>query len=160
MKRFNGFTLIELMVVIVVLGILLSLALPRYRTYMQRAEVTEAMSMGGHARRAVTQHYSHFERFPADNSEAGMPPADELIGDRIAGMVVERGAVHVSFGFKASDALQGKVLSFRPAVVEDSPSSPIAWLCGYDEPVPGMKAVGVNRTDLPAEVLPGSCRRR
>lgn len=160
MKHQNGFTLIELMVVITILGILLSVALPSYQTYIQRAEVTEAMSLGDHARGMVTQFYRDLERFPADNAGAGLPPADKLIGNRITGVVVDKGAVHVSFGFKASDALQGKVLSFRPVTVDGSPSSPIAWLCGYDEPVPGMSAMGENRTDVPNEVLPSSCRKR
>ena len=61
-------------------------------------------------------------------------------------------------GNKASKPLKGKILSFRPAVVTGSPQSPIAWLCGYDEPVTGMQAVGDNKTDLEKEYLPAACR--
>jgi type IV pilus assembly protein PilA len=61
-------------------------------------------------------------------------------------------------GNKASKPLQGKVLSFRPATVIGSPKSPIAWLCGYDEPVNGMQAIGSNKTDLAKEYLPKACR--
>lgn len=71
---------------------------------------------------------------------------------------MEGGAIHVTMGHEASHALQGKVLSFRPAVVEGSPISPIAWLCGFDEAVPGMRAVGENKTDLSPEFLPRACR--
>ena len=87
-----------------------------------------------------------------------MPDENVLIGNRITGVVVESGAVHVTLGNKASAPLQGKVLSFRPATVIGSPASPIASLCCYDEPVNGMQAVGTNKTDLEQEFLPAACR--
>jgi len=74
--------------------------------------------------------------------------------------VVELGAIHVTMGNKASEPLQGKVLTFRPATVIGSPASPIAWLCGYDEPVLGMTAVGLNKTDIDPEYLPWACRAK
>ncbi|MDV2080124.1 pilin [Marinobacter xestospongiae] len=158
--RQKGFTLIELMVTVMIIGILASVALPNYRTYIQRSEITEAMSIVSGIRDAVAAHYVDQLDFPANNALAGVPAPDKLIGNRVTGVTVADGAIHVTLGNKASKPLQGKVLSFRPAVVDGSPSSPIAWLCGYDGPVSGMSAVGDNRTDVPATLLPTNCRQR
>lgn len=154
----KGFTLIELMVVVAIIGILASVALPSYQVYVQRSEVVEALSMAGTIRENVGNYYVEKLAFPANNDTAGVPEPDKLIGNRITQVVVEQGAIHVTLGNKASKPLHGKVLTFRPAVVNGSPQSPISWLCGFDEPVEGMQAIGENKTNIEKDFLPAVCR--
>ncbi len=160
MIRNSGFTLIELMVVVSIIGILASVAMPQYQRYIYRSEVVEALSMAAHVREDVTAYYIETLMFPKDNKQAGVPEADKLIGNRITGVEVENGAIHVTLGNKIAKPLQGKILTFRPAIVDGSPKSPIAWLCGYDVSVDGMTGVGLNRTSLSEDYLPAACRKR
>ncbi|WP_419533246.1 pilin [Endozoicomonas sp.] len=154
----NGFTLIELMVVVTIIGILASVAMPQYQTYIHRSEIVDALSISSSIREKVQAYYHENLAFPINNRQAGVPAPELLIGNRVESITVEEGAIHIQIGHKAPVILKGKILTYRPAVVNNSPTSPMSWLCGYDEPVPGMSAVGNNKTDIPYELLPSECR--
>ena len=70
------------------------------------------------------------------------------------------GAIHITFGNRANFLINGKVLSIRPAVVDDAPIVPVTWVCGTAE-VPGKMTVkGENRTNIETGYLPFNCRAR
>ena len=71
---------------------------------------------------------------------------------------VEEGAIHVRFGNRAYSQIRGKVLTLRPAVVEDAPIVPLAWVCGFATVPDKMTVKGANKTDVPAQYLPARCR--
>jgi len=71
---------------------------------------------------------------------------------------VHDGAIQLTFGNRVNNAIAGKVLSLRPAVVEDAPIVPIAWVCGSAEAPDGMQVHGQNVTDIPDQLLPVECR--
>jgi len=153
----RGFTLIELMITVAVVLILATIALPSNLISRQRSEVAEALHMTDKIRQHITDYYNSSLSFPADNNEAGEPEPDLLIGNKVSRVEIENGAIHITMGNKATQSLQGKILTLRPAVVTGSPNSPISWLCGSDKPVPGMSAVGTNKTDLAVAMVPSSC---
>jgi type IV pilus assembly protein PilA len=157
MEKQRGFTLIELMVVIAIIGILASTAVPQYQSYTTRAMVSEAIVLAGELKPAIVEFYKSHGRFPVDNAEAGLPAPDKLPGNYVKTMTVDHGAIHVRLGNRLT-LLAGKTLTLRPQYVADSPQSPVSWLCGHVKAVDGMTAAGDDRTDVEAVYLPGSCR--
>ena len=156
--RRNGFTLIELMVVIAVIAILSLIALPSYLDRIVREQVAEALPLADIAKPPVAAAWLLGQPLPADNAAAGLPQADKIVNAVVSSVTVQDGAIHIRFGTKANRALLGKTLSLRPAVVEDTPVVPITWLCGPATAPDKMKAQGVNKTDVPAGLLPLRCR--
>lgn len=156
-KKKYGFTLMELMVAVSIVAILATIAMPSYLAQRQRSDVAKALRIANDIRDDITNYYSKTNTFPSDNSEAGVPEPELLIGNKVTSVQVEDGAIHITLGNKVSNHLQDKIVSMRPAIVTDSPASPISWLCGFDEPVKGMEVVGKNKTDIDNSLVPSSC---
>ncbi len=157
MKR-NGFTLIELMIVVGIIGILASIAIPAYQDYTIRAQVAEAFSITGELKASIRDYYKDRGRFPSNNAEAGVAEPQFLIGNYVTKVEVADGAMHITFGNYVNSNLKDGVITIRPLVVDGSPTSPISWGCGDREPPSGMSAVGDNRTDVQGKHMPASCR--
>ena len=156
--RSRGFTLIELMIVVAIIGILASIAIPSYQDYTIRAQVVEALVLASELKPEIQDFYRARGRFPADNEAAGVPAPEHLIGQYVTDIEVADGALHIRFGNKANSMIAGRILTVRPVFVTANPGSPIAWNCGTSAPPNGMTPAGADRTDLLLTHLPAACR--
>ena len=153
-----GFTLIELMIVVAIIGILATMAMPTYQDRVIRAQVAEALNLADFAKQGVAAFYAKAKRMPKDNAEAGLPPGDKIMGNYVTGVSVRDGAIVATLGHRANAHIEGKKLALRPAIVDGHPTVPLAWVCG-NAPAPGtMKVLGANDTTLPGPHLPIDCR--
>lgn len=157
-EKMAGFTLIELMIVVTIIGILASVAMPAYQDYVNRSKMAEAVSLSAFAKQKITDYHEHTGEFPSNNARAGLPPAEKIMGNYVSAVQVEQGAVHVTMGNKAGKTLDGKRITFRPLVVTGYPEVPFSWVCGFSSVPEGMNAVGQNQTDVGDAYLPASCR--
>ena len=156
--RYRGFTLIELMIVVAIIGILASIAIPAYQNYTTRAQLTEAFSLASELKGPIQEYRKERGAFPADNAAAGLPAAEKLIGNYVTRVDVHNGAISVTFGNFANTAVARKVLTLQPLVVTGSPASPMSWRCGYRAAPRGMEVVGENRSNVNLQFLPTACR--
>lgn len=153
----SGFTLIEVMVTVAVIGVLATLAIPSYHQRVVRAQVSESLALTEAIRGDVESFYRQNRQFPRDNQAAGLPPADKLLGNYVTGVALENGALHVSLGNYVNKMVEGQTITLQPLVVEDSPRSPLSWSCGTRAAPDGMVAMGDNRTTVPRSFLPFRC---
>jgi type IV pilus assembly protein PilA len=154
----RGFTLLELMVALAVLAILMLIALPSYLDRQVRAQIAEALPLADIAKPAVDAAWRTGAALPADNAAAGLPPPEKIVNQRVKAVTLDHGAIHILFGNQAHRGLQDKVLTLRPAGVEDARVVPLAWLCGAAKTPDKMTAQGENRTSIPTGLLPLRCR--
>ncbi|EMT3511177.1 pilin [Neisseria gonorrhoeae] len=89
----KGFTLIELMIVIAIVGILAAVALPAYQDYTARAQVSEAILLAEGQKSAVTEYYLNHGKWPEDNTSAGVASASEIKGKYVQKVEVNNGVV-------------------------------------------------------------------
>ena len=110
MKRLNsGFTLIELMIVVAIIGALAAIAILQYQNYVARAQVSEAFSLASGAKTAVAEYFMLNGTFPADNGTAGLSEATDISGNYVESVTVAGGTITALFSnTEAHSKLQGK----------------------------------------------------
>ena len=164
MPRQSGFTLIELMIVVAIIGILASMAIPAYQTYAVRAQVSEGLTLAAAAKTPITTAYLDDGRAPADRIEAGLSAnATDTFGRYVASIGVEDGVLVVVYGHDASAVITGLTVTLTPY---ETPERGVVWRCGY-APVPtGLVEIGTGSGNpavyipptVPAQYLPPNCR--
>jgi type IV pilus assembly protein PilA len=157
-RRARGFTLMELMVALAVLVILMLIALPSFLDRQLREQIAEAVPLADLAKPAVEAAWRAGTALPADNAAAGLPAPEKIVNQRVKAVTLDHGAVHILFGNQAHKSLQDKVLTVRPAGVEDARIVPLAWLCGAAKVPDKMTVQGADKTSVPAPLLPLRCR--
>ena len=126
MKKQQGFTLIELMIVVAIIGILAAIAIPAYQDYTIRAQVSEGINLSAGAKTAVTEYYQDVGALPADNPQAGIASAGEILGRYVTGVAVANGVITVTYGSQANPIIAGRQVVLRPDTT--NPGS-VTWQC-------------------------------
>lgn len=154
-----GFTLIELMLVVAIIGILAAVALPAYQDYTIRSRIAEALVLAGDGQRAVVDYYDRWGRLPLNNAAAGLARPEAYRTRVVTGIEINSGVVEVAVAPDGITAAKGKIY-LRPAINRAYPTGPLAWVCNNTGKVPdGFEVVGtVGQDRLLAKYLPGSCR--
>jgi len=153
----KGFTLIELMIVVAIIGILAAIAIPAYQDYTIRAQVTEGMTLASAAKSAVSETFSNSGTAPVNRTEAGMSAtATDTAGKYVSGVEIASASIDITFGNDAHQNISGNVLSLVPHLSTDNS---VSWQCGYaTPPINNAMGVGTNSTNLLTQYLPAACR--
>ncbi|MDJ0910056.1 MAG: pilin [Woeseiaceae bacterium] len=146
MKKQQGFTLIELMIVVAIIGILAAIAIPAYQDYTIRAQVSEGLSLSAGAKAAVAEYYQDQGAWPTDNAEAGVEDSGNITGKYVQTVAVTaaggNGVITVTYGGADANAnIAGDSLTLTAT---DNNGS-VSWDCA-------------NGAGLEDKWLPAACR--
>ena len=135
----QGFTLIELMIVVAIIGILAAIAIPAYQDYTIRAQVSEGINLASGAKAAIAEYFMDSGTLPTSNGAAGLEGT--ITGNYVTGVVVgTAGRVTVTYGNQANTAIATQTLTLTPVTSAGS----VAWNCSAGS--------------LAAKHVPSACR--
>ena len=146
MKRMQqGFTLIELMIVVAIIGILAAVALPAYQDYTARAQMSEALNLAGGQKGAVSEYHSNLGNWPENNFHAGVAQAVSIFGKYVSKVEVKGASIIATLKSQSvAKGIQGKQLILGGT----STGGSYEWTC---------YSPAVAKNILP-KYLPANCR--
>ncbi|HFA1922145.1 TPA: pilin [Neisseria gonorrhoeae] len=158
----KGFTLIELMIVIAIVGILAAVALPAYQDYTARAQVSEAILLAEGQKSAVTEYYLNNGIWPENNGAAGVASASKIIGKYVQKVEVAKGVVTATM---KSDGVNKEIKGKKLSLWGRREDGSVKWFCG--QPVKrdnakadndDVKADAADKDKIETKHLPSTCR--
>lgn len=150
----KGFTLIELMIVVAIIGILAAIAIPAYQDYTIRSQVTEGLNLAGAAKAAVAESFSNTGVPPANRTAAGMTAnAVDTNGKYVTSVAVTNGTILVTYGDQANAQLLNETLGLTPYETVDLS---VAWRCGAANAPANTAPLGTSAAGAVATYTPGT----
>ena len=127
MKKQQGFTLIELMIVVAIIGILAAIAIPAYQDYTIRAQVSEGLNLAAGAKAAITEYYQDRGVMPGNNTDAGISADTDISGNYASAVLVQaNGVIQVTYsGARVNQIIDGDTLTLTPTTNIGS----VEWAC-------------------------------
>ncbi|MBH6225752.1 pilin [Neisseria meningitidis] len=155
----KGFTLIELMIVIAIVGILAAVALPAYQDYTARAQVSEAILLAEGQKSAVTEYYLNHGEWPANNSSAGVATSTDIKGKYVEKVEVAKGVITAEMKSSGvNNEIKGKKLSLWAKRQDGS----VKWFCGQpvkrNDTATDADVTADSGNEIDTKHLPSTCR--
>ncbi len=168
----KGFTLIELMIVVAIIGILAAIAIPAYQNYLIRSQVTEGLSLGDGFKTAISEFYAQYGVFPNSAAVAGAAPAAGTVPPACGGAIASGaanstgkyatvtvgacGQIQVTYnGPSVNGKLNGQTLDISPGI---NANGDVVWVCGKSAVPAGLNpAPQADASTALAQYLPTSC---
>ena len=155
----KGFTLIELMIVVAIIGILAAIAIPAYQDYTVRSQVTEGMNLASPVETGIAEYFANTGSFPTTLAQVGISASPT--GKYVSAVGITAGAIDVTYGLQANAAVNTMHLLLTPYI---DANNDVVWICGkHAVPTGASLPTGVTSgsggTTVLDKYLPQTCRQ-
>ena len=158
-RQIKGFTLIELMIVIAIIGILAAIAIPAYQDYTIRAQASEGLTLASSVRVAIGDYYAQNGTWPTGMTGGGtaLNFTAKPSGNYVTQVDTAGGGITITYGGKANAALTGQTLGL---IAYTSSAGDIGWACGRNTALPtgATTSGGTGPTSVVNKYLPKNCQ--